>query len=811
MNGMDELIRLQTSMMTTGGGENNGNNHDNATSAGAFINLMMNPTLPSGGATNFNNAQVGKTTTTSPMSGSQTIMPQSAANNVHGTLMNSRVFEVKTGEPTSNLIQTSNYQLHHDNGENHSDHLTRSSSEPMLTGMLPVMQSIAGLAGNRAEPRANDNSSNNIMEDPLALQRRNSEPAPNMFEDTIFDQLYNEGSALNGGRDDIFADGFHSPPLGSSSPVATKRPSPTPAEQPRPRANSEPPNWDLFDTPSPIPLEEKSAHLRPHPSQHILDTTTVTVATKTGEDDDPSKLAFNLHPHDSGRSRQHRRDAPFKRSRSADPLLIQAFTTDYASHPSDGHKTSDCADIFRYLNPEGELDLHSGEKIKRRRSEPLPGEDILAQLDRSRDEYSHDRTGSLTSSFSSGDLPEIENVVETGKNRQTSDMMQLILGMKKDSVQGDSNNMPLMHAIDSVGTHPGNAAVAQVTNALPSHGLSQSTGRYLPASTHQTAPMSTQQTNHLSNIGNAMNFNPLYTDPPMQQNTPMQQNINMSYATSNTVPSANGGPQMMSVQQPPVNFLNPNIPSVASNENDLSNILDAVTETHNNLQILQSAVARCQDPKAVDSITRAFELTAACSQFVLLSQYDTAHNLLNQAWAHIKIVESRLSVSGMPSGMPASNFPAGFGQNQNEFPLMSSIDKPLCLPQKSKKKKVVKAPKPKAPKLEELPPQSKDDPLIIMTRLNALMERTITSQKNLQKYDKQNGLPRSHAQTMISTSRSRKQLQKGIVLSKRDGKPLIHSSSASQQKKGESTTQTEATGSTRLEQSPVEQSWSQKL
>lgn len=789
MNGMDELIRLQTSMGRTGGGENNCNmHHDNAASAGAFINnFMMNPTVTvaaSGGATNFNNAQVGKTTTTSSMSGSQTIMPQSAANNVHGTtLINSRVFEVKTGEPTSNVIQTSNYQPHHYNGGNQSDQLTRSSSEPMLTGMLPVMESIAGLAGNRAEPHANDNSSNNIMEDPLALQRRNSEPVPNMFEDTIFDQLYNEGSAPTGTRE-VIADGFHSPPLGSSSPVATKRPSPTRGEHPlRPRANSEPPNWDLFDVPSPIPLEEKST-LRLQPSQHILDTTTVTVATKTGEDDDQNKLAFNLYPHDSGRSRQHRRNAPLKRSRSADPL-----TADYASHPGDDHQTNDF-DIFCYLNPKGELDLHSGGKIKRRRSEPLPGEDILSQLDiGGKDEYSHERTGSLTSSFSSGHLPENEIVLETGNNRQTSDMMQLLFGMKKDSVLGDSNNMPLMHARDSVGTHPEDTA-AQVTN----NGLSQFTGRYVPASKHQTAPMSTQQTKHLSNNGSAMNFNPLYTDPPMHQNI----NI-MSYTTPSTVPSAIGGPQMMPVQQPPVNFLNPNIPSGSSNENDLANILDAVKETHDNLQILQSAVARCQDTKAVDSITRAFELTAACSQFVLLSQYDTAHNLLNQAWTHIKIVESRLTVSGMP----ASNFPAGFGQNQNESPLMSSIDKPLCLPPKSKKKKAAKTPKPKTLKLEELPPQSKDDPEIIMTRLNALMERTITSQKNLQKYDKQNGLPRSHAQTMVSTSRSRKQLQKGIVLNKRDGKPLNHSSSASQQKKGESTTQKETTGSTRLEQSPV--------
>lgn len=63
------------------------------------------------------------------------------------------------------------------------------------------------------------------------------------------------------------------------------------------------------------------------------------------------------------------------------------------------------------------------------------------------------------------------------------------------------------------------------------------------------------------------------------------------------------------------------------------------------------------------------------------------------------------------------------------------------------------------PELDDLPPQSEDDPLIITTRLNALMERTHLTQTQLETYDKQNGLPRSHAQTMLRSSRSRSQFQ----------------------------------------------------
>ena len=79
-------------------------------------------------------------------------------------------------------------------------------------------------------------------------------------------------------------------------------------------------------------------------------------------------------------------------------------------------------------------------------------------------------------------------------------------------------------------------------------------------------------------------------------------------------------------------------------------------------------------------------------------------------------------------------------------------------------------------KLEkDLPPQDSTNPAVIMERLKHLMERTQHSQKQLQKWDKKNGLPKSHSQTMVNSSRSRKQLQEGIVLKKWNGAPLIGS------------------------------------
>jgi len=65
------------------------------------------------------------------------------------------------------------------------------------------------------------------------------------------------------------------------------------------------------------------------------------------------------------------------------------------------------------------------------------------------------------------------------------------------------------------------------------------------------------------------------------------------------------------------------------------------------------------------------------------------------------------------------------------------------------------------------------DAVAIMSRMNNLMLKSAVSQSALQEWDKLNGLPRSHCQTMVNTARSRTQLQKGVVLPKWNGKPLI--------------------------------------
>ena len=691
--GLDEMMRLQKSMEERGGENGNITYDDFAASTGAFSNFMMNNSV----ATNFNTAHGGGS-----FSGGHAIMTSGTShNNQHWTsLINAPIFEVKTGEPTPNVMQTSQFKPIANYGGNDSEAMARTSSEPMLAGMMPVMDSIGG-AGFAVNQAGNSvmNFSNNVTGDSSAMQRRKSAPASNMFDDVVFEQLCNEGGPSTGGREDIFADGYHSPPPRTTSPDAATKPSLTLGEN-RPRykrRNTEPPNWDLFDAPSPIPMDEKATLFR-NPFEATDET---------------------------GRSSQQKTNT-VKRSLSADPLLMQSTTANNISHPSDDHKTNDSIDIFNYLNPEERLHLeklgiYSREKPKRRRSAPVPTEEILFELgERGTNEYREDK--GLPSSFSAHTMSDDDALVETSSSRQTSDLMQMILGMKN---------------VDSVGADvAGRDSIPLTTNAFP--------GLYV-SPLNQYLPTNQQMQSSPSNNCD-MNFNPTYT------NQPMQQSINVPHPAQNDGLSAFSGHQsMMPLQQSPVDPLNPNTPLI--NENELANILDAVTETHNNLQILQSAVDRFKDPVAVECITKAFELTAACSQFALLTQYDAAHNTLNQAWSHIKIVESRLS----------SPEATGLDDSSRSEPMTPFHDKPLCLPQKSKKKKTAKAPKAKANKSTELPPQSKDDPEVIMTRLKALMERTVMSQRNLQKYDKLNGLPRSHAQTMINTSRSRKQLQKGVV------------------------------------------------
>jgi hypothetical protein len=61
----------------------------------------------------------------------------------------------------------------------------------------------------------------------------------------------------------------------------------------------------------------------------------------------------------------------------------------------------------------------------------------------------------------------------------------------------------------------------------------------------------------------------------------------------------------------------------------------------------------------------------------------------------------------------------------------------------------------------------------IAERLANLMQKSSKTQVALQEWDKQNGLPKSHSQTMVKSARSRRQLIEGIILKKWDGSPLI--------------------------------------
>ena len=75
--------------------------------------------------------------------------------------------------------------------------------------------------------------------------------------------------------------------------------------------------------------------------------------------------------------------------------------------------------------------------------------------------------------------------------------------------------------------------------------------------------------------------------------------------------------------------------------------------------------------------------------------------------------------------------------------------------------------------LQSLPPQSQNDADVIMARLHVLMKRTKMSQKKLEEWDTAQGLPKSHCQTMVNSSRSRKQLTDGVILKKWNGAPLL--------------------------------------
>ena len=58
-------------------------------------------------------------------------------------------------------------------------------------------------------------------------------------------------------------------------------------------------------------------------------------------------------------------------------------------------------------------------------------------------------------------------------------------------------------------------------------------------------------------------------------------------------------------------------------------------------------------------------------------------------------------------------------------------------------------------------------------KLKRAMHLSSLTTSKLQEWDRDNGLPKSHSQTMVNSSRSREQLQSGMVLQKWNGSPLL--------------------------------------
>ena len=312
LDGLDTLMTLQ--IMSGGGGRSNNNNVRNMPTqdgsvASAFRNPINNnnhninpPTFAAtaGGSTvstNFMAINANTSIPTHHQDGQSVTTPYITSGGHNTTLLNSRVIEVKTGEPTSYFSHVS--QLPLNNGGDNQSEIARSSSEPMLNTMLPLpfMESNNGQESQDFPTSSMGFSTSNNN------NRRNSEPASNAF-DEVFDQLYNDNSVTH--LDDIFADGYHSPPPEPASLGITKRPSIDLALPSRRRTLSEPSSFDPFGVSEPIvPVDsaittmegEMNLHKQQTSRPHLLNATSFAVPTKTGESfggSDDANISFSL-------------------------------------------------------------------------------------------------------------------------------------------------------------------------------------------------------------------------------------------------------------------------------------------------------------------------------------------------------------------------------------------------------------------------------------------------------------------------------------------------------------------------------------
>lgn len=114
----------------------------------------------------------------------------------------------------------------------------------------------------------------------------------------------------------------------------------------------------------------------------------------------------------------------------------------------------------------------------------------------------------------------------------------------------------------------------------------------------------------------------------------------------------------------------------------------------------------------------------------------------------------------------------GLNLNQSNFGPDQDLTIPSRrVPKKKPKNKVKKKPEPQAPAQIPLPDKPdpeilKLDPTKLMEKLKDSMSRTTSSMKKLQEWDRANGLPKSHSQTMVNSNKSRKDLAKeaGLTL-----------------------------------------------
>eukprot|EP00804_Cyclotella_cryptica_P026875 CCRYP_017590-RA/>CCRYP_017590-RA protein AED:0.11 eAED:0.11 QI:0/-1/0/1/-1/1/1/0/803 len=302
---------------------------------------------------------------------------------------------------------------------------------------------------------------------------------------------------------------------------------------------------------------------------------------------------------------------------------------------------------------------------------------------------------------------------------------------------------------------------------------------------------------------------------------------NMLFSGENIVPLQNSAqnsftsgsdPQAMCNQGASFNT-NSNQTLPSTNDDATVFVLNAVKATQNQLQTLHPLVMKSGDTTAMEEIAHAFKITASASQYVLSSDLPNAVAVLSKAQSTIEVLWNRLSgkISLGTKDKKSGGNHTGVVQthsvvstdgvqlvNFNEKPRDSSNDsvcssvtgfsnrsrsvspanvRPETLfdcqsVASNKSTRSARSSRSRRSSMKEklekeLPPQDSTNPVVIMERLKHLMERTQHSQKQLQKWDKKNGLPKSHSQTMVNSSRSRKQLQEGVVLKKWNGAPLI--------------------------------------